>query len=60
MPWITLNGEDIADSQFCIDFLAKKYNKDLSASFEAREQAVARAFLQMGEGSLIWYTIAIE
>jgi hypothetical protein len=54
IPWITLNGEDIADSQFCIDFLAKKYNKDLSASFSPKELGEARAFRQMAEQSLFW------
>lgn len=27
-PWITINGQDIADSQLAMEFLAKKFNKD--------------------------------
>ncbi len=28
-PWITVNGQEIADSQMAVEFLAKKFNKDL-------------------------------
>ena len=30
VPWITLNGVDVSDSQFCIEFLSQNYGKDLS------------------------------
>jgi hypothetical protein len=55
VPWITLNGQDLADSQLCIEFLAKKYDKDFTAkSFAPKEQGLARAFLKMAEESLFW------
>ena len=28
-PWITVNGEDVSDSQLIIEFLAKKFGIDL-------------------------------
>ena len=28
-PWITINGQDIADSQLAMEFLAKQFNIDL-------------------------------
>jgi hypothetical protein len=54
VPWITFNGEDIPDSQFCIEYLGKKFDKDLSKPFSARDQGAARAFLKMTEESLFW------
>lgn len=57
MPWITFNGEDIADSQFCIDYLTQKFNVKIS-DYSAAENAVARAFLKLNEESLLW-TIAM-
>lgn len=27
-PWITINGQDVADSQLAMEYLAKKFNKD--------------------------------
>lgn len=54
IPWITLNGEHYSDSQFVIEFLIKKYNKDLSAHLSPAEKALARSFLKLNEESLRW------
>lgn len=53
MPWITLNGEDVADSHFCIEFLSKKLGINLSANYSSDENAIARAFLKLNEESLV-------
>ncbi len=37
--WMTLNGEHVSDSQFCIDLLIKKYSKDLSAHLSPASRA---------------------
>ena len=28
-PWITINGQDVADSQLSVEYLMKRFNKDL-------------------------------
>lgn len=53
-PWITLNGEDISDSQLIIEFLSKKFNKDFSAHLTAEERAISRALRIMLEDHFYW------
>ena len=55
MPWITLNGQDMGDSQFCIEFLSKKFNVNFSSNHSAAENGIARAFFKMTDESLTWY-----
>ena len=59
VPFITLNGEEIADSQFCIEFLSKKFNVNFTSNFSAAENGIARAFLKMTEESFFW-TMALN
>lgn len=54
-PWITYNGIDVADSEFCIEYLSNILDKDLTAKFSPAEQGMARAFLKMTEESTMWY-----
>lgn len=53
-PWITYNGIDVADSEFCIEYLGQILDKDLTASFPPAQQGTARAFLKMIEESTMW------
>ncbi|KAI9557766.1 GST-N-Metaxin-like protein [Daphnia sinensis] len=53
-PWITLNGDEISDSQLCMELLARKFHKDCSAHLSTEEQAIARAFQIMAEEHLYW------
>jgi len=59
-PWITLNGEHIADSQMCIEFLAKKFGKKIgNGNYSKEERALANlARITMDEhfiwGLLLW------
>ncbi|KAK7080727.1 hypothetical protein SK128_021676 [Halocaridina rubra] len=53
-PWITLNGEDISDSQLVIETLAKKFDKNFSRDLSPEQQAVARAFTIMLDEHLAW------
>lgn len=42
-PWMTIDGEDIADSQFCIEMLLEKMpDKDISAHLSLEEKAVEK------------------
>lgn len=53
-PWITLNGEEIADSQLCLELLARKFYKNHSSHLSPGEQAIARSFQIMAEEHLYW------
>ena len=53
-PWMEYNGEAVADSQFCIDFLNKKLGIDLNQHLSSEERAVARAFQKMTEEDIYW------
>jgi len=53
-PWITLNGEEISDSQLILEALAKKFHKDFSSHLTAEERAIARAFQIMIEEHYYW------
>lgn len=57
MPWITYNKVDIADSQYCIQYLSKTLNKDLNSHLNERQKAVARAVMKLCEESLRWAMI---
>ena len=54
IPFITYNGEDVADTQFCIEYLNKKLGKDFNSHLSNTERAVARAFLKMTDENLYW------
>ncbi|XP_071545191.1 failed axon connections homolog [Panulirus ornatus] len=53
-PWITLNGEEFADSQLVIEHLGRQYNKDFSSGLTEVQRAVARTFNIMACEHLAW------
>ncbi|XP_069969457.1 failed axon connections homolog [Penaeus vannamei] len=53
-PWVTLNGEDLADSQLVIEWLGPKFGKNLSSHLAPQEKAVAHAFRVMLEEYFLW------
>jgi hypothetical protein len=48
-PFVTYNGQDIADSQFIIEFLCKHLNIDLNKNFSNEQKAIGRAVLKVNE-----------
>ena len=50
--WITINGQEIVDSQLCFEFLAETFQKDFSSHLSLLEQATARACQIMCEEHL--------
>ncbi|CAL8096534.1 unnamed protein product [Orchesella dallaii] len=57
-PWITLNGQHISDSQLCIEFLAKKFERKIGNHSDEEMAISAMARIMMDEhfywGLLMW------
>ncbi|CAG7837488.1 unnamed protein product [Allacma fusca] len=53
-PWISVNGENIADSEFIIAFLTKKFGKNLKGNYSDEQLAVATAVRIMLDEHLFW------
>jgi len=53
-PWISLNGEHIADSQVCIEYLTKKFNVQWKGKYSEKEKAVARLVRVLFEDKIFW------
>ncbi|XP_059219486.1 failed axon connections isoform X2 [Stomoxys calcitrans] len=54
LPFIELNGEEIADSAIIIKDLSAKYGKDLDAGLTTEQRNVSYAMIAMLENHLIW------
>lgn len=53
-PWIEYNGDIIADSQFCIEYLNKKLNIDINKHLTDEQRGIGRAFQKMFEENTYW------
>ncbi|CAG5133704.1 unnamed protein product, partial [Candidula unifasciata] len=53
-PWMMYNGQVVADSQFCIEFLKQNLHMDTDKHLTKQEQAVARALRELTEENLYW------
>lgn len=54
LPFVELNGEEIADSALIIKELSQKYNQDLDAALTADQRNLAHAIISMVENHLAW------
>ncbi|XP_078383182.1 failed axon connections homolog [Oculina patagonica] len=54
MPWIEFNGQEIADSNFCIQFLKKEFQVDIDSHLSATEKAIAHSVRTMLEENTFW------
>jgi hypothetical protein len=54
MPWISYNDVNVADSDFCIDYLMKEFDVNLSSWLSPLEQSMARAYSKLNEESYRW------
>ncbi|XP_068148415.1 failed axon connections isoform X1 [Drosophila tropicalis] len=54
LPFIELNGEEIADSAIIIKELSAKYEKNLDSGLTAEQRNVSYATIAMLENHLIW------
>ncbi len=53
-PWITINGEDIADSQLAMEYLAKKFDLETEQGLSDKDKAISRSMRFMLEQDLYW------
>ena len=53
-PWITVNKEDISDSQFAIEHLRKTLNKDINGHLSPEDAAKARALQVLADERFYW------
>jgi hypothetical protein len=54
MTWIEYNGEEIADSEICIDFIKDKFNVNVNKDFTPEEIASGFMIQKMAEEHLYW------
>lgn len=54
LPFIELNGEEIADSAIIIRELSVKFDKDLNAGLTQEQRNIAHATISMIENHLVW------
>ncbi|KAG0721614.1 Failed axon connections [Chionoecetes opilio] len=55
LPFVEVNGEEIADSAIVIKELGSRYNTDLDSSLTAEQRNVAHATISMIENHFAWY-----
>lgn len=57
LPFIELNGEEIADSNIVIETLAKKFEKEMPAELSQDQKNVQHAMIAMVENHFHWTTV---
>ncbi|XP_046551636.1 failed axon connections homolog isoform X2 [Haliotis rubra] len=53
--WIEYNGQEVADSSLCIEFLNKKLGVDLNRNLSPSDRGVAQAIQAMMEEHIYWF-----
>ena len=53
-PWITINGENVADSQIVVEYLTKKFNLNINPGLTKDELVISRALRFLIEQDLYW------
>ncbi|KAG7208166.1 hypothetical protein KM043_016514 [Ampulex compressa] len=54
LPFVELNGEEIADSTIILRELSQKFGKDLDAGLTSEQRSVSHAMISMIENHLVW------
>ncbi|XP_067666045.1 failed axon connections homolog [Haliotis asinina] len=60
LTWIEYNGQAIADSTLCIEFLNKKLGVDLNKNLSPADRGIAQAMQAMVEEHLYWLLVAFR
>ena len=58
LPFVEVNGEEIADSAFIIKELGQRYNTDLDAQLTPEQRNIAHANISMIENHFSWYVFS--
>ncbi|XP_063612418.1 failed axon connections homolog [Penaeus indicus] len=56
-PWITLNGEDLGDSEFILERLASEFDVDLDSHLDPQKAATLEAVRVLADEHLFWCVI---
>ncbi|CAK9823082.1 Failed axon connections [Anthophora retusa] len=54
LPFVELNGEEIADSTIILRELSQKFGKDLDAGLTSEQRSISHAMISMIENNLAW------
>jgi len=57
LPFVELNGEEIADSTLVIKELSQKFGKDIDAALSQDQRNISHAMISMIENKLVWYVV---
>lgn len=57
LPFIEVNGEEIADSSVIIKELSQQFSKDLDITLDNNQKNVSHAMISMIENHLFWYAL---
>ena len=57
-PWITVDGEDVADSQLSVEKLAEIFGKELYPGLDRKKIAFAESMRIMVEEYFYWVLVA--
>lgn len=60
LPFVEINGQEIADSSFIIKQLTAKFDKDLDAPLSSEQRNIAHAMISMIENHLLWVFATIR
>ena len=53
-PWIEFNGQEIADSNFCVQFLKREFKVDIDCHLSDTEKAIGHSIRTMLEENTYW------
>ena len=54
LPWIEFQGQEIADSNFCIRFLEKEFQVDIDSHLTSTERAIGHSIRTMLDENTFW------
>lgn len=54
LPFVELDGAEIADSAIILKELSQKYKKDLDANLTSEQRIISHAMISMIENHLVW------